>query len=226
MSSLNGVDRAKLELLLGMKSGYVLDFSNSTFGDFVTGATGCNIDDPQYDAGSGSKANRLRAFWRLEDDRVVGRLVSDLIDYAVILGRGAETDAMVLQCRHIADRLLRAGKTPPANTLNARDITADNVVVGSQTIIYQAGPGQTQPPAPDPLPAADIRLLDLITGHFSLEELSVLAFELGIDADELAGDTKSAKALSLLRYCQRRDLLAQLKDAMRKARPHIAGLVP
>lgn len=226
MSSLTGVDRVKLQLLLKMEGGYVLDFSTPSFADFVQGATGCNILDPKYGGASGSKANRLRAFWQLEDDRLVGRLLTELVDYAVMRGTGTETDALVLQCRRIVARLLQAGETPPSNTLRARDITAENVVVGSQTIVYQAGPGQTQPPAPAPLPTADARLLDLITGHFSLEELSVLAFELDIDADELAGDTKTAKALSLLRYCQRRDLLAQLKDAIRRARPHIAGLIP
>lgn len=223
---LTSVDRVKLQLPLKMKGGYVLDFSTPSFADFVQGATGRNILDPKFGAASGSKANRLHTFWQLEDDRLVARLLAELIDYAIIRGIGTKTDALIGQCRRISACLLQAGEMPPTSTLNVRDITADNFVVGSQTIIYQSGPGQAQPPAPDPLPAADVRLLDLIAGHFSLEDLSVLAFELGIDADELAGDAKTAKALSLLRYYQRRGSLAQLKEAMRKARPHIAGLVP
>jgi len=44
-----------------MGAGYVLDFSNRTFAEFVADSTGRNIYDPKYDNAGGSKANRLRA---------------------------------------------------------------------------------------------------------------------------------------------------------------------
>jgi hypothetical protein len=51
-----------------MGSGYVLNFSNRTFDEFVSDSTGRDIGDSKYNSGSGSKANRLRGFWREESE--------------------------------------------------------------------------------------------------------------------------------------------------------------
>jgi hypothetical protein len=59
MSDLTNLEKRKLEKLLGMASGYVLNFSNKTFSEFVMDCTGLNIFDPRYEYASGSKANRL-----------------------------------------------------------------------------------------------------------------------------------------------------------------------
>jgi hypothetical protein len=60
----NGL-RQKLEHLFGMSTGYVLDFSNATFSDFVETSIGL---DP-YTKYSGSKATILRRLWfELEPD--------------------------------------------------------------------------------------------------------------------------------------------------------------
>ena len=80
MSNLTNVEKRKFEQLLGMNSGYVLDFTNRSFAEFVSDSTGRNIFDRQYDHGSGSKANRLRAFWQKEDNAVVGKLMGELLD--------------------------------------------------------------------------------------------------------------------------------------------------
>lgn len=79
MSSLKHIDRVMLERFLDMGSGYVCDFSNRTFSDFVVEAVGVDIDDPKY--GDGSKANRLRAFWHLESDAKVATLLRAMLDY-------------------------------------------------------------------------------------------------------------------------------------------------
>jgi hypothetical protein len=81
MSDLTNVERRKFEHLLEMGGGYVLNFSNRTFEEFVTDTTGRNIYDSRYDYGSGSKANRLRGFWQAEPNYVVGKLLSALIDH-------------------------------------------------------------------------------------------------------------------------------------------------
>jgi len=61
MSDLTFVEKRKFEQLLGMETGYVLDFTNRSFAEFVLDSTGRNIYDSRYDYASGSKANRLRA---------------------------------------------------------------------------------------------------------------------------------------------------------------------
>ena len=43
MSDLTSIEKRKMEKLLGMGGGYVLDFSNTTFDEFVKEATGRGI---------------------------------------------------------------------------------------------------------------------------------------------------------------------------------------
>ncbi|HXN99662.1 MAG TPA: hypothetical protein VN881_11355 [Candidatus Acidoferrales bacterium] len=100
MSDLTSVEKRKFEQLLGMSTGYVLDFSNRTFAEFVLESTGHDIYDARYDCGSGSKANRLRAFWQKEDNRTVGKLMTDMLDY------NDETGPTAAICRLIVGRLL------------------------------------------------------------------------------------------------------------------------
>jgi len=64
-----------------MGSGYVLDFSNRTFAEFVLENARVEIYDSKYDYSSGSKANRLRAFWQKEPNYVVGQLLADLLEH-------------------------------------------------------------------------------------------------------------------------------------------------
>lgn len=106
MSNLTYIEKRKLEQFLGMSSGYVLDFSNRTFAEFVRDSTGRDIYDTSYDYASGSKANRLRAFWQKEANPVVGKLISDMLDYAD--GTGAIKEV----CRLIVARLLQDGPVP------------------------------------------------------------------------------------------------------------------
>lgn len=87
-----------------MGSGYVLDFSNRTFQEFVFDSTGLDIDSEEV-GGLGSKASRLRYFWKHQPDHIVGKLLKDLVD-------DADSDTPLAgQCRSIADRLL-AGHRP------------------------------------------------------------------------------------------------------------------
>ena len=53
MSDLSNIEKRNLERLFGMGSGYVLDFSNRTFEEFIFDSTGKNIYDSKYDNASG-----------------------------------------------------------------------------------------------------------------------------------------------------------------------------
>jgi hypothetical protein len=81
MSDLSSIEKLKLEKLFEMGDGYVLDFSNRTFQEFILENAGVDIYDEKYDYATGSKANRLRAFWSKESNYIVGELVSDLLEY-------------------------------------------------------------------------------------------------------------------------------------------------
>ena len=54
-------ERGRLEQFLGMSEGYVLDFSDRTFGDFVFEAAGKDIHSENYTTEGTSKAKKLRA---------------------------------------------------------------------------------------------------------------------------------------------------------------------
>jgi len=81
VADLSSIEKMKLEKILEMNSGYVLDFSNRTFYEFVVENTGLDIYDDKYEYASGSKANRLRSFWDQEPNGLVGRVVGDLLEY-------------------------------------------------------------------------------------------------------------------------------------------------
>ncbi|MFA0088761.1 hypothetical protein AB4405_24065, partial [Vibrio sp. 10N.261.51.F12] len=80
MATLLRKDKARLEKYLQMDSGYVLDFSNRTFANFFEGFN-IDIEEEQYQYGSGSKANRMRGFWDISDDVTVGTVLLGLIEY-------------------------------------------------------------------------------------------------------------------------------------------------
>ena len=114
MSTLTHVEKRRLERLLNMAGGYVLDFTNRTFEEFVRDVVRKEIYDDKYDYASGSKANRLRAFWDREPDNVVARLLDGLIDYARDLG----AEPGILQgAREIVDRLLQGAQVPDIDAI-------------------------------------------------------------------------------------------------------------
>jgi hypothetical protein len=81
MSSLKILDKECFEDLFGMGSGYVLDFSNRTFNEFIRESARIDIYAEKYALGGDSKAKRLRAFFEIEPDSVVGKTLADLLDY-------------------------------------------------------------------------------------------------------------------------------------------------
>lgn len=82
MSSLTGVERVKLERMLRMSDGYVLGFNDRTFGEFFLEVAGVEIHSEKYRKFGTSKANKLRAFWDIEDDALVGKALRALTDRA------------------------------------------------------------------------------------------------------------------------------------------------
>lgn len=64
----------------------------------------------------------------------------------------------------------------------------------------------------------DYELTLLIQQRFSKGEIHDLCLSLGIGYENLAGDTVSAKARSLVEYCARRSLTSELMKAISSAR--------
>lgn len=81
MANLTYREKSILEELFGMASGYVMDFSNSSFSRFIGDVINIDIyNGPGYEEYS-SKANKLRQVWNEEPDNVVGTLIEALLSY-------------------------------------------------------------------------------------------------------------------------------------------------
>lgn len=112
MSDLTAVEKQKLEKALGMSSGYVLNFSNRTFAEFILDSAGLDIFNSKYDYGSGSKANRLRAFWNVESNYVVGKLLGDIFEAWSELGGHSSSPQPPEDCLKIVRRLKESAPVP------------------------------------------------------------------------------------------------------------------
>ena len=81
MASLNTNDKHVLEKLFQMNSGYVLNFGDRSMAEFFRDDVGVDIFNPKYNYASGSKANRIRGFWQVADNALVGKSIGKLIEY-------------------------------------------------------------------------------------------------------------------------------------------------
>jgi hypothetical protein len=130
MAKLSYVERRDLERLLNMDSGYVLDFSTRQFNEFVFDSTGKTLDDEKYCIAGGSKANRLRGFWAVEPDHVVGKLLSDLISYAKPSEVNREDASLLDACRRTAERLLQSLLVEDIDAVSPEDAERDLKFLG------------------------------------------------------------------------------------------------
>jgi len=105
MSSLSMLEKSKLEKLFGMDSGYVLNFSDRTYADFFAEQNNIDIHSSKYCGGGSSKAKKLREFWKLEPDHLVGGNIQAMIDHLQSYFADADPK-LVSDCRSIASRLL------------------------------------------------------------------------------------------------------------------------
>ena len=116
MSSLSGSEQRYIEQVLNMRTGFVLDFTDATFGAFFK-RHGVDIHDNKYQTYGTSKAKRMRGFWEKEADGLVGRALSEMLDnYEAQCQLGErELDLISLgKGREIVDRL--TGRSIEVNT--------------------------------------------------------------------------------------------------------------
>ena len=108
MANLKESEKVKLETFFEMKTGYVCNFTNRTFKDFVFEHTGIEIYSDKY---SGSKAMRLRKFWDEESNRLVVKLLGEMIEYWKLQKATPLYDYQVFnpvlyqECKKIVERL-------------------------------------------------------------------------------------------------------------------------
>jgi len=127
MSSLTEVDKRYLENLLGMQSGYVLDYSDPTFHEFFN-RHGIDIHSQKYQTYGSSKAKKLRAFWEQDSDVLVGRTLGEMLDVYEVncVLNSRQPDLSVLEkSREIVARL--RGSSVPSKKSDKVDEFLQNV---------------------------------------------------------------------------------------------------
>jgi hypothetical protein len=103
MSSLTTKERLQFEKLFRMEGGYVLGFSDDSFGNFFA-EYNIPIHSELYQKTGTSKAKKLREFWSIEADPLVGKVILALIDDWA--DQSPENLQLLKQCRNIATRLI------------------------------------------------------------------------------------------------------------------------
>lgn len=134
MSSLKSIEKKYFQELLDLGTGYVLDFSNNTFASFFDDIVGIDIYDEKYTINGGSKANRLRAFWEIESDSVVGKILVGMLEhvkYQKLSKNISLEDPLYEECLKIANRLLGKDTYEVGNDERFSEKDFGNVSIGT-----------------------------------------------------------------------------------------------
>lgn len=121
MSSLTDIEKRYLEKILGMHSGWVLDYTDATFAAFFNRHK-IDIHSQRYQTYGASKAKKLRAFWDQESDASVARVLSEMLASYVATCELNESnpDHVILdKCQMAVARLL--GDSGPAKVTETVD---------------------------------------------------------------------------------------------------------
>lgn len=131
MPDLTTIEIIKLEKLFKMESGYVLDFSNNSLQRFVAEYMNIDIYKDDYAEYGGSKANRLRSFWRKESNVTTGKLILELCNYWRAKKYQFEEDItpneeeLYNECLNIAERMQLNAIVENTDILKADDENID-----------------------------------------------------------------------------------------------------
>ncbi len=101
---LRSIDMRIIDELFEMKGGYVLDFTNATFVDFIKDFD-VKADDAVFDEGQ-SKANRLRDYLRRASQKEVIKILQGLWEYREVILRHRDNEHLPNQ-RELFSRLLK-----------------------------------------------------------------------------------------------------------------------
>ena len=118
MSSLTAAEREYLEELLDMGGGYVLHFTDDSFGG-VFERYDIDIHSQRYWKYGKSKAKKLRAFWDDERDSLVGSVLAELIDVYEVqcrLDRRQRNPELLARCQEIVARVSGGAVSPVSIT--------------------------------------------------------------------------------------------------------------
>ncbi|WP_270994289.1 restriction endonuclease [Listeria seeligeri] len=130
MADINYIEKSYFEDLFGMSSGYVLDFSNRSFQEFIFDSIQIDIYAQYPEL---SKAKILRNLIKDYDNLTVGKLLLELLTYMKIKKLvNSDTGENFKECARIGRRLIGKEETEP----NAPSSTASPEIVNDMDFEY------------------------------------------------------------------------------------------
>jgi len=131
--------------------------------------------------------------------------------------------------------VLSFGDQSQLGDVTIQDVAGNNVIKHNLFVVVSlpssvAGRPEARPkvgvaPVSAVAPIDRVGLRRVIDVAFNLDELKSICFELGIDHEELAGSTKSAKIQELIGFCERRGRFSDLVRQVRTLRPHMEAQI-
>jgi phosphatidylserine/phosphatidylglycerophosphate/cardiolipin synthase-like enzyme len=127
MSDLSSLEKCKLEKFLAMGNGYVLDFTDRKFQEFILENVAINIDEDKYKCSGTSKANRLREFWKQELNSTVGKATLAMLEIWKVKRLISEQEislseqALYDECWQVSQGLIQRGQ----NDEQTAEVTID-----------------------------------------------------------------------------------------------------
>lgn len=136
MSNLSPADRDYLENALRLETGWIVSFSDQTFSELFA-AFGIDINDEKYKKYGESKAKRMRAFWDIDDNKTVGRIILELASFF----RNAElrqslTIKFSEQIEKIGNKLLNMPDIGAKKMLTVKNPVTSNIDFSLQAPIF------------------------------------------------------------------------------------------
>jgi hypothetical protein len=117
-----------------------------------------------------------------------------------------------------------AGSQGHSSKYNIQIQNATGLVIGDDAKLTQhfSSSGQPSGPAVPPVDTARlVTLSDLINRYFSLADVWDLCFRLGVDHEDLGGDSKREKVRELVKQMERNGRLSDLIALLKQLRPHV-----
>ncbi len=111
MATLKPIEKKYFEELFDMQSGYVLyeSLTNNTFAELIRDSANIDIYSDRFSYNGNSKAKRLRAFWELESDKIVGEVLKELLEiwkFEQVKNHKAIDTMTFLECQKVVSKLL------------------------------------------------------------------------------------------------------------------------
>ena len=119
LTGIRSMDFPIIDKVFAMEGGFVLNFSNRTFGEFFRDELNVDIDDPRWSVQGESKAKRLRYYLRQVDQSAALNTLNALWEYREVLAATQEypelDDSVRVAFFKIIERL--GGKSQPTETV-------------------------------------------------------------------------------------------------------------